>query len=286
MIKYKNSNSYMSLDAWVMANVVQLWTDHFCSRFVSSDPRYRVDLTGKRLPVRANPELPVQAEPESDSAPIFVQYDPTGRQYDQMTQAARSGVTNIAEGSARHSTGRATEMKLLDVALASLQELKNDYLHFMLLFGCTPWPRTDANAEAVLCTDIQRASYSYDWDVEAAEHIMKQKAIFNPWLYDTDGITAARALYLLCTKAIVMLQRLIDHRLEEFRKEGGFAENLSQDRNETLVQQSAQEGAPTCPICGAPMLMKTAQRGSRAGKRFWSCSNYQSTGCKGTRNID
>ena len=273
MIKIKNSNSYMSLDAWVMANVVQLWTDHFCSRFLSSEPRYR-NMSVSRI----------TGQPDNQLG--FVQYDPTGRQFDQMTQAARSGVANIAEGSSRHSTSRATEMKLLDVALASLQELKNDYLHFMLLFGSTPWPKTDSNAVSIVRTDIAHALYSDDWDVAAAEHILKQKAIFNPWLQDTDAITSARALYLLCTKAILMLQRLIDHRLEEFRQEGGFVENLSQDRNEAIAYQSVQEGAPTCPKCGAPMIKKTAQRGSRAGKSFWSCSNYQTNGCKGTLNID
>ena len=265
MIKYKHTNSYMSLDAWVMANVVQLWTDHFCSRFVSSDPLYR-------------------NTPNNHQE--FVQYDPTGRQYDQMTQAARSGVANIAEGIARHSTSRATEMKLLDVALASLQELKNDYLHFMLLFGCAPWPKADPNLGTIVQTKIQSASYGDDWDVEAAEHIMKQKALFSRWLQDTDGITSARTLYLLCAKAIVMLQHLIERLLEDFRQEGGFTENLSKERNVALAQQRAQEGAPACPICGAPMIKKTAQRGSRAGKSFWSCSKYQTNGCKGTRNID
>ena len=87
MIKIKNSNSYMSLDAWVMANVVQLWTDHFCSRFLGSDPRYRY-MSVSRIPG------------QPDNQPGFVQYDPTDRQFDQMTQAARSGVANIAEGSA------------------------------------------------------------------------------------------------------------------------------------------------------------------------------------------
>ena len=274
MITFKNTNSYMSLDAWVMANVVQLWTDHFCSRFVSGDPRYRLHQPADR---RAG---------YPDNIPAYVQYDPTGRQYDQMTQAARSGVANIAEGSARHSTSRTTELKLLDTALASIQELKNDYNHFLLLFECTPWPKSDTHAVAIMRTDIQRANYTDDWDVEAAEHILRQKALFAPYLQDTDAITSARALYLLCTKAISMLQHLKEYRLEQFRQEGGFTENLSQDRNETLAQQSAEQGAPTCPICGAPMLMKTAQRGSHAGKRFWSCSNFLTTGCRGTRNID
>jgi len=58
--------------------------------------------------------------------------DPCGRQYDQMTQAARSGVANIAEGHSRHQTSRETEIKLLDVARASLAELMGDYYNYLL----------------------------------------------------------------------------------------------------------------------------------------------------------
>jgi len=42
-----------------------------------------------------------------------------------------------------------------------------------------------------------------------------------------------------------------------------------------------KEGVPACPKCGAPMVLKTARRGKRAGKKFWSCSRFPE--CKGTR---
>ncbi len=44
-----------------------------------------------------------------------------------MTQAARSGRQNIIEGSERSATSKDTEMKLTDVARASLSELRGDY---------------------------------------------------------------------------------------------------------------------------------------------------------------
>lgn len=79
MIEIK-SFSYFWLDTWVLANVVQLATQDFCTRFLN------------------------------------LKNDPCGRQYDQMTQAARSAPANIGEGNSRHTTSRETEMKLTDVA--------------------------------------------------------------------------------------------------------------------------------------------------------------------------
>jgi len=52
--------------------------------------------------------------------------DRTSRTRDQMVQAARSGVQNIAEGSQASGTSKKMEMKLTNVARASLEELKLD----------------------------------------------------------------------------------------------------------------------------------------------------------------
>jgi len=57
------------------------------------------------------------------------------RTHDQMVQAARSGVQNIAEGSQASGTSKKTEMKLTNVARASLEELKLDYCDFLRQSG-------------------------------------------------------------------------------------------------------------------------------------------------------
>jgi len=57
--------------------------------------------------------------------------DKYSRTRDQMTQAARSGVQNIAEGSQASGTSKKTELKLTNVARASLEELKLDYEDFI-----------------------------------------------------------------------------------------------------------------------------------------------------------
>jgi four helix bundle protein len=53
------------------------------------------------------------------------------RTHDQMVQAARSGVQNIAEGSQASGTSKKTELKLTNVARASLEELRLDYEDFL-----------------------------------------------------------------------------------------------------------------------------------------------------------
>jgi four helix bundle protein len=53
------------------------------------------------------------------------------RTCDQMVQAARSGVQNIAEGSVASGTSKKTELKLTNVARASLEELRLDYEDFL-----------------------------------------------------------------------------------------------------------------------------------------------------------
>jgi len=66
--------------------------------------------------------------------------DPRSRTHDQMVQAARSGVQNIAEGSTASGTSRKMEMKLTNVARASLEELRLDYEDFLRQRELAQWP--------------------------------------------------------------------------------------------------------------------------------------------------
>ncbi len=61
------------------------------------------------------------------------------RTHDQMVQAARSGVENIAEGSQASGTSKKTELKLTNVARASLEELRLDYEDFLRQRGLEKW---------------------------------------------------------------------------------------------------------------------------------------------------
>jgi four helix bundle protein len=64
---------------------------------------------------------------------------PRSRTHDQMVQAARSGVQNIAEGSQASGTSKKSEMKLTNVARASLEELRLDYEDFLRQGGQALW---------------------------------------------------------------------------------------------------------------------------------------------------
>jgi four helix bundle protein len=72
------------------------------------------------------------------------------RTHDQMVQAARSGVQNIAEGSKASGTSKKTELKLTNVARASLEELRLDYEDYLRQRGLSQWtPEDPRRAELI-----------------------------------------------------------------------------------------------------------------------------------------
>jgi len=124
---FGGTGGYFRLDSWILANVVQLGTQRFCRLFLN----------------RNN--------------------DPCGRLFDQMTQAARSGCANIAEGSARRATSKETEMKLTDVARSSLAELSGDYLNWLLRQGKVPWGKETPEARAVYAVRLDPGHTARIW---------------------------------------------------------------------------------------------------------------------------
>ncbi len=239
------TTGYLWLDSWVLANIVQLGTQRFCKKFLR----------------REN--------------------DPTGRQFDQMTQAARSGVANIAEGSARHKTSRETEMKLTDVARASLAELSGDYLNWLLQQGKLPWEKSSPDARAVYGIRLDRPEYGDDALHSAAAHILAQKKRFSQWLDSDDDGEVANAMLILIARVINMLNRQMESQSESFQKEGGFREKLNTLRVEARAKQQL---APDCPECGKPMVLRKAKSGKWAGREFWGCRAYPE--CKGARRSE
>ena len=68
------------------------------------------------------------------------------RTIDQMIQAARSGKQNILEGSLASGTSKKTEVKLTNVARASLEELLKDYRDFLRVRGLRLWQKNSREA--------------------------------------------------------------------------------------------------------------------------------------------
>ncbi len=89
------------------------------------------------------------------------------RTIDQMVQAARSGKQNIAEGSAASSTSSETELKLTNVARASMQELLVDYEDYLRTRTLPLWPLDDDRTRRVQAFSVKHNSPSdYMKDME------------------------------------------------------------------------------------------------------------------------
>ncbi len=136
------------------------------------------------------------------------------RTVDQMIQAARSGKQNIAEGCSASTTSRETEIKLLNVAKASLQELLLDYEDYLRVRGLSLWdkdnPRTIKLREKCLnCADT-----------ETYMAILPK--------CDTEMICNLAATLIHQTD--VLLKRLIDKVQDQFLKEGGIREQMTRAR--------------------------------------------------------
>lgn len=243
-----NRHGYYWLNTWILANIIQLGTQDFCRRFLN------------------------------------LKNDPCGRQFDQMTQAARSGVANIAEGTSRHATSRETEMKLTDVARASLAELANDYLNWLLQQDQTPWSMTTREYHEIAHLPLDKPTYTDDVLYQSSLHILAQKHKFDAWLLSGDSLTVARCMLVLCERLTMMVHKQIENQLSTFTEEGGFTEALTAERLKHRQEESLQQAAPLCPICGKPMIQRVAKKGKNSGKPFWSCSAYPE--CNGTRKVE
>ena len=242
------SQSYFWLDSWILANIIQLATQEFCDRFVD----FRMD--------------------------------PCRRLYDQMVLAARCGVANIAEGSARHSTSIETEMRLIDVARASFDELQGDFFNFLLRRKAEVWPIGHEDREAIWQIRLDSPRYSNSYHHDAANHILTQKNKFDSWLLSSDPTIVTNAILVLLLKENRMLQSQLQNQHEVFKRNGGFSENMTADRLEARKTQSLASDAPGCPLCGKPMLRRMQRRGQSQGREFWGCSEYPK--CNGTRTIN
>ncbi len=95
--------------------------------------------------------------------------DESSRTTDHMVQAARSGVQNIAEGSRASGTSKKMEMKLTNVARASLDELRLDYEDFLRHRNLPIWPREDPRRQELIDRRLKNADEVAAWVREVYE---------------------------------------------------------------------------------------------------------------------
>ena len=137
--------------------------------------------------------------------------DKRSRTHDQMIQAARSGKQNIIEGSMASGTSKETEIKLTNVARASLEELLADYRDFLRTRSLQEWP-----VEHAYVTRLRELNRIPD-----ATYTTFRKGIENP-----DPAIAANVIIGLIRVTSVLLDRQLRQLERAFVKEGGLRERM------------------------------------------------------------
>jgi four helix bundle suffix protein len=196
-----------------------------------------------------------------------------------MVQAARSGVRNISEGSGAAATSRKSEMKLTNVARASLSdELAKDYKSFLIQRGLRFWHKD--SKEALAMRERLKHDIAPDLPPAGPDKVrLTGLAGLAEFVSNADPELAGNAMLCAVHQAAYLLKRQLESQSREFKEQGGFTERLYATR----VKARAEAGAPLCQDCGKPMRRRTAKQGPRTGQEFWGCSGYP--GCKGVRPI-
>ncbi len=156
--------------------------------------------------------------------------DKRDRTFDQMVQAARSGKQNIVEGSQASGTSKEMEIKLTNVARASLEELLEDYQDFMRLRGIDEWPPEHPYAQRLRQLNRQSGA-TYDTFRKGIEH--------------SDPAICANVILGLVKVTCFLLDRQLERLESDFLKEGGMRERMTRLRLEARERRMRQRNERT-----------------------------------------
>lgn len=137
------------------------------------------------------------------------------RTVDQMIQAARSGKQNIVEGSKAATTSKETEIKLTNVARASLEELLEDYRDYLRLRGFPLWDKESREARYVRRLGMERP-LTYE--------------VFREFVETRDAAVVANIAVCLIHQANYLLDRQMAGLEDAFLKTGGLRERMTRAR--------------------------------------------------------
>lgn len=143
--------------------------------------------------------------------------DRRSRTHDQMVQAARSGKQNIAEGSMASGTSKKTELKLIGVARASLEELLLDFQDFLRQKGLPLWGKEHKQAR-----DIRALAYARD----------RSYKTYSTYFEASPPEVAANAMICLIHQTNYLLDQQLRALEKAFLSEGGFTERLYRVRSQ------------------------------------------------------
>ena len=138
------------------------------------------------------------------------------RTIDQMVQAARSGKQNIVEGCAASATSAKTEMKLINVAKASLHELLEDYIDYLRVHNHRQWEEGSVEWNAM--RNLGREHNDAEFFMEICKTRPPE--------------TIANMAIILIKQADYLLFRQLERLEQDFVKNGGFSEKMSRIRRE------------------------------------------------------
>jgi four helix bundle suffix protein len=173
---------------------------------------------------------------------------------DQMVQAARSGVRNISEASGAAATSRKSEMKLTNVARASLSdELLGDYASFLVQNGLRVWPKDSREGKAMR-TRLAKDQVPVQPGAPEGKVVLTGLSGLSEFVAQAKPEFAANAMLCAVNQAAYLLRRQLESQGRAFLDKGGFTESLHASR--TLARRSrttAASTAPICPTCGRPI---------------------------------
>lgn len=142
------------------------------------------------------------------------------RTVDQMIQAARSCKQNIAEGSSVSGTSKESEIKLTNVAKASLDELLEDYIDFLKAHNQTEWAIDDIRKIEAR----KFSSANNNWDS------------WQPIIETRPAETICNLMIVVIQQTKYLLEKMIAKQEEEFTKCGGIRERMYQARTAYRVK--------------------------------------------------
>ena len=174
------------------------------------------------------------------------------RTVDQMVQAARSCKQNIAEGSAASGTSKETEIKLTNVARATLDELIEDFLDWLKSHDASIWGASDEKAKAARDFAINHAEWS----------------AWKPFFETRPPETLANLMLTLCHQTRYMLDKMIAAQEADFKKHGGIRERMHTVR--TAVRAEEWDKGVYSRLDGAKSAEELEQRATEIRERVSS----------------
>jgi len=138
--------------------------------------------------------------------------DKRSRTRDQMVQAARSGKQNILEGSQASGTSKETELKLTNVARASLEELLEDYRDFLRIGDYALWDKN--SKEALYVRKLGR----------------KSNKSYRTYFETRPPEIVANILICLIHQTNYLLDQQLRRLEQDFLAEGGLRERMTRAR--------------------------------------------------------